>query len=132
WVSKLLVGPWFTSLYRIGTGSDWIFRRGLAGAYPNHPAFTRRFLDQWERPFKVRGTLDALRSMLQYGIQGFRLAQLRAVRVPAGREDVRSCSATPAADAGFAGVGRYGWNRRRSDRSRHVPRSGTDFGRQWS
>jgi len=83
WVSKLLVGPWFTSLYRIGTGSDWIFRRGLAGAYPNHPAFTRRFLDQWERPFKVRGTLDALRSMLQYGIQGFRLAQLRAVRVPA-------------------------------------------------
>jgi pimeloyl-ACP methyl ester carboxylesterase len=83
WLSKLLVGPWFTSLYRTATGSDWIFRRGLAAAYPNHPAFTRRFLDEWERPFKVRGTLDAFRSMLQYGIQGFHLAQLRAVRVPA-------------------------------------------------
>jgi pimeloyl-ACP methyl ester carboxylesterase len=83
WLSKLLVGPWFTSLYRIATSSDWIFRRGLAGAYPNHPAFTRRFLDQWERPFKVRGTLNAFRSMLQYGIQGFQLAQLHAVRVPA-------------------------------------------------
>jgi Alpha/beta hydrolase family len=83
WLSELLVGPWSTSLYRTATGADWIFRRGLAAAYPNHPAFTRRFLDGWERPFKVRGTLDAFRSMLQYGIQGFHLAQLRAVRVPA-------------------------------------------------
>jgi pimeloyl-ACP methyl ester carboxylesterase len=83
WVSRVLVGPWVTSAYRIGTSSDWIFRRGLAGAYPNHPPFTRRFLDEWERPFKVQGTLDAFRSMLKYGIQGFRLPQLRAVRVPA-------------------------------------------------
>jgi pimeloyl-ACP methyl ester carboxylesterase len=83
WVSKLLVGPWFTSVYRIATSSDWIFRRGLAGAYPNHPPFTRQFLEEWERPFKVQGTLDAFRSMLQYGIQGFRLAELRAVQVPA-------------------------------------------------
>lgn len=83
WLSKLLVGPWFTSLYRLATSSDWIFRRGLAGAYPNHPPFTRRFLDQWERPFKVSGTLDAFRSTLKYGIQGFHLGQLRTVRVPA-------------------------------------------------
>ena len=83
WVSKVLMGPWFTSVYRIATSSDWIFRRGLASAYPNHPPFTRQFLEEWERPFKVQGTLDAFRSMLQYGIQGFHLAQLRAVRVPA-------------------------------------------------
>src|SRR5437870_427009 len=83
WVSKVLIGPWFTSVYRIATSSDWIFRRGLAGAYPDHPPFTRQFLEDWERPFKVQRTLDAFRSMLQYGIQGFRLAQLRAVRVPA-------------------------------------------------
>ena len=31
----------------------------------------------------MQGTLDAFRSMLKYGIQGFRLPQLRAVRVPA-------------------------------------------------
>jgi pimeloyl-ACP methyl ester carboxylesterase len=83
WVSSVLVGPWFTSAYRIATGSDWVFRRGLASAYPNHPPFTRQFLQEWERPFKVEGTLDAIRSMLQYGIQGFHLADLRAVRVPA-------------------------------------------------
>jgi len=83
WVSSVLVGPWFTSAYRIATSSDWIFRRGLAGAYPNHPPFTRRFLEEWEQPFKVEGTLGAFRSMLRYGIQGFRLPQLRAVRVPA-------------------------------------------------
>jgi pimeloyl-ACP methyl ester carboxylesterase len=83
WVSDLLVGPWFTSAYRIATGSDWIVRHGLAGAYPNHPPFTRRFLEGWERPFRVQGTLDAFRSMLRYGIQGFHLAQLRAVHTPA-------------------------------------------------
>jgi len=98
WVSSVLVGPWFTSAYRIATGSDWIFRRGLAGAYPNHPAFTQEFLDEWERPFKVEGTLDAFRSLLKYGIQGFHLADLRAVGVPAlvlwgARDTVDSVSA---------------------------------------
>ena len=83
WLSKVLVGPWFTSIFRIATGSDWIFRRGLAGAYPNHPPLTREFLDEWERPFKVQGTLDALRAMLPYGIQGFQLTQLRAVHTRA-------------------------------------------------
>jgi pimeloyl-ACP methyl ester carboxylesterase len=80
WVSKVLVGPWFTSIFRIVTGSDWIFRRGLAGAYPNHPPFTKQFLNEWEQPFKVQGTLDAFRSTLKYGIQGLHLPQLRAVR----------------------------------------------------
>jgi pimeloyl-ACP methyl ester carboxylesterase len=83
WVSKVLVGPWVTSIYRIATGSDWIFRRGLADAYPGHPPFTPEFLEEWERPFKVQGTLSAFRATLRYGIQGFHLAQLRTVRVPA-------------------------------------------------
>jgi len=84
WVSDLLVGPWFTSAYRIATGSNWIVRRALRDAAgPHHPPFTDDFLDQWERPFEVRGTLDAFRSMLQYGIQGFQLADLRRVKVRA-------------------------------------------------
>jgi pimeloyl-ACP methyl ester carboxylesterase len=91
WVSHVLVGPWFTSLYRIATSSDWIFRRGLGGAYPHHPAFSRPFVEEWERPFEVQGTLAAFRGMLQYGIQGFQLPQLRNVRVPSlvlwGAED---------------------------------------------
>jgi pimeloyl-ACP methyl ester carboxylesterase len=82
WLNELLVGPWFTSAYRIATRSNWIFRRGLAGAYPHHPSFTSAFLEQWERPFKVQGTLEAFRTMLRYGIHGFQLSQLRAVRVP--------------------------------------------------
>ena len=98
WVSGALVGPWFTSAYRILTSSDWIFRRGLGGAYPNHPPFTHQFLEEWEQPFKVEGTLDAFRSMLKYGIQGFRLSDLRKVRVPAlvlwgGQDTVDSVSA---------------------------------------
>jgi pimeloyl-ACP methyl ester carboxylesterase len=83
WVADVVVGPWFTSAYRIATSSDWIFRRALSGAYPHHPPFTHSFLAEWERPFEVRGTLDAVRSMLPHGIQGFRLSQLHAVRAPA-------------------------------------------------
>ena len=84
WVSDLLVGPWFTSAYRIATGSDWIVRRALRNATgARHPPFTRAFLDEWKRPFRVRGTLDAFRSLLQYGIQGFHLPDLRRVRVRA-------------------------------------------------
>jgi pimeloyl-ACP methyl ester carboxylesterase len=79
WVSHVLVGPWVTSVYRLVTGSDWVFRRGLASAYPDHPPFTRRFLDEWQQPFKVEGTLAAFRSSLRYGIQGLHLDQLRAV-----------------------------------------------------
>ncbi len=98
WVGKVLVGPWFTSIYRIATGSDWIFRRGLAGAYPDHPPFTQQFLKEWEQPFKVQGTLDAFRSTLKYGIQGLHLAQLRVVRERAlvlwgARDTVDSVSA---------------------------------------
>jgi pimeloyl-ACP methyl ester carboxylesterase len=83
WLGDVLVGPWFTSVYRIATNSDWIFRRGLADAYPNHPPFTREFLDEWQRPFDVQGTLAAFRAMLGDGIQGFQLAQLRAVHTRA-------------------------------------------------
>jgi pimeloyl-ACP methyl ester carboxylesterase len=91
WVGKVLVGPWITSIYRLATRSDWIFRRGLAGAYPHHPSFTRAFLEEWKRPFQVQGTLDAFRVMSRYGIQGFELSRLRSVKVPAlvlwGAED---------------------------------------------
>jgi pimeloyl-ACP methyl ester carboxylesterase len=80
WLPDLLVGPWFTSLYRIATGSDWIFRRALRDAYgPHHPALTHAVLVPWERPFRVDGTLGAFRAMSRYGIQGYRLGDLRRV-----------------------------------------------------
>jgi len=80
WVPDLLVGPWFTSLYRIATGSDWIFRRALRDAFgPDHPPLTHSVLVPWELPFRVDGTLDAFRSMARYGIQGYGLPDLRRV-----------------------------------------------------
>jgi pimeloyl-ACP methyl ester carboxylesterase len=84
WLPDLVVGPWFTSIYRIATGSDWIFRRALRDAYgPRHPRFTHSVLRSWEQPFKVDGTLAALKSMARYGIQGYRLTDLRRVRARA-------------------------------------------------
>jgi len=83
WLSHLLLPPWYTSVYRIVTGSDWIFRRGLAGAWGRgKPPFTSGFIDEFQRPFRVSGTASALPSLLSYGIQGVSAATLERVRVP--------------------------------------------------
>ena len=75
--------PWFTSAYRIVTGSDWIFRSVLRGAWGAHPPrFDDALLDEFQRPFKVPGTAAAFTSMLRYGIQGVPAATLRSVRTP--------------------------------------------------
>ena len=56
WLTHLLVPPWFTSAYRIATGSDWLFRRGLRSAWGlESPPFTDAFIDAWQRPFRVAG-----------------------------------------------------------------------------
>jgi pimeloyl-ACP methyl ester carboxylesterase len=84
WVTDLLLSPWYTSVYRLVTSSDWIVRRALRGAFGKHaPPLTGEALEQWERPFKVKGTAAAFRSMLRYGIQGFKLADLRRVHTHA-------------------------------------------------
>jgi pimeloyl-ACP methyl ester carboxylesterase len=83
WVASLLQPPWYTAVYRLATGSDWIVRRALASAYgPHHPKLDHAALEPWERPFRVEGTASAFRSLLGNGLQGFRLPQLRGVRVP--------------------------------------------------
>jgi pimeloyl-ACP methyl ester carboxylesterase len=83
WLSRLLVPPWFTSAYRIVTGSDWIFRRGLRSAWgPHAPHFGDAFVDEWQRPFRLGGTAAAFTSMLRYGIQGVSTSTLRTLRGP--------------------------------------------------
>lgn len=77
-LSHLLVPPWYTSAYRIVTGSDWIFRRGLRDA--GAPRLDDTLLDAFQRPFRVPGTAAAFASLLQYGIQGVSVRSLRAVR----------------------------------------------------
>jgi pimeloyl-ACP methyl ester carboxylesterase len=76
----LLVPPWFTSVYRIVTGSDWIFRRGLRSA--GAPRLDDAALDAWQAPFRVAGTAGAFKAMLRYGIQGVSEQALRSVRTP--------------------------------------------------
>jgi pimeloyl-ACP methyl ester carboxylesterase len=83
WVASLVVDPYYTALYRIVTGSDWIFRKGLRQAYgPNRPPLDRRELDRWQRPLRVAGTAAAFKQMLPHGIEGWRLADLERVHVP--------------------------------------------------
>jgi pimeloyl-ACP methyl ester carboxylesterase len=83
WLSKLVVNPYYTSLYRIVTGSDWIVRRALRGALgPGVRAPGPAELDDWQRPFRVSGTAAAFRELFSYGIQGVSLDELRHVRVP--------------------------------------------------
>jgi pimeloyl-ACP methyl ester carboxylesterase len=79
WLAHLLLPPWYTSLYRIATGSDWIVRRVLRGAWP-HAHVTHAVLERFEAPFRVEGTDAAFRSMLGNGIQGVTGAQLEHVR----------------------------------------------------
>lgn len=91
WLSHLLVPPWFTSLYRIATGSDWVFRRGLRSAWGSKSAIPQSAVDEFERPFRVSGTASAFVSMLGHGIQGVSTATLARVHVRAlvawGSED---------------------------------------------
>jgi pimeloyl-ACP methyl ester carboxylesterase len=83
WATDFLVSPWYTSVYRLVTSTDWIVRRALKGAYGTYPPrLDRETLEQWERPFKVAGTAAAFRSLLRYGIQGFHLADLHGVHTP--------------------------------------------------
>jgi len=83
WLSNLLLPPWFTSAYRIATGSDWIIRRVLRNAWGNDPPpFGDAILDVWQEPFRVPGTAAAFKAMLRYGIQGVSTRTLQHVRVP--------------------------------------------------
>ena len=83
WLSNLLLPPWFTSAYRIATGSDWIFRRVLRNAWgKDPPSFDDAILDAWQEPFRIPGTAAAFRAMLRSGIQGVSRQALQRVHVP--------------------------------------------------
>jgi pimeloyl-ACP methyl ester carboxylesterase len=82
WLTSLLVPPWFTSAYRLVTGSDWIFRRGLREALGPNAQADDTMVEEFQRPFRMPGTAAAFKSMLRYGIQGVSDGTLRAVRAP--------------------------------------------------
>jgi pimeloyl-ACP methyl ester carboxylesterase len=80
WLSNLLLPPWYTTLFRIATSSDWLARRVLHDAWPHSPPLTHALLSQFEQPFRVQGTDSAFRSLLGYGIQGVSENDLRRLR----------------------------------------------------
>lgn len=80
WLTDLLVPPWFTSAYRIVTGSDVVFRHVLHQALGPGAHVDRSMIDEFQRPFRIPGTAGAFKSMLRYGIQGVSEQALRAVR----------------------------------------------------
>jgi pimeloyl-ACP methyl ester carboxylesterase len=82
WLSNLLVPPWYTSAYRIVTGSDWVFRRALRSAWGSVRPFPKAVVDEFQRPFRVSGTAAAFKPLLALGIQGVSTATLQRVRVP--------------------------------------------------
>jgi pimeloyl-ACP methyl ester carboxylesterase len=82
WLTALLVPPWFTSAYRIVTGSDFVFQRVLRDALGPRYRIDRALIDEFQRPFRLPGTAAAFKSMLRYGIQGVSGQALRAVRTP--------------------------------------------------
>jgi pimeloyl-ACP methyl ester carboxylesterase len=80
WLSNLLVPPWYTSVYRIVTGSDWIVRSALKSAW-GAGRFPNLVVERFQRPFRVSGTATAIQSLFGEGIQGVSAATLRRVRV---------------------------------------------------
>jgi pimeloyl-ACP methyl ester carboxylesterase len=78
WASSLFINPFYTSVYRILTRSDRVARDALKSAYgPELPPIDAATIDAWQRPLRVSGTKDAFHKMLGYGIQGYKLADLR-------------------------------------------------------
>jgi pimeloyl-ACP methyl ester carboxylesterase len=83
WLADLLVYPYYTALYRVVTGSDWIVGRVFRNAWgPDPPRSEHAALAQFERPFRVRGTEAGLKQLAAGGVPGLSLAQLARLRVP--------------------------------------------------
>ncbi len=83
WITNLLVYPYYTALYRILSGSDWLVSHVLRNAWgPHPPSFGHKLLAIFERPFRVAGTADALKQLASGGIPGVSHADLARLRVP--------------------------------------------------
>jgi pimeloyl-ACP methyl ester carboxylesterase len=84
WATRLLIDPFYTSLFRILTRSDFVARQALKSAYgPELPPIDDATLDGWQRPLRVTGTRRAFSELLGYGIQGYTLRELPATNARA-------------------------------------------------
>jgi pimeloyl-ACP methyl ester carboxylesterase len=82
-LSHLLLNPYYTSIFRMATGADWLVGRVVRGALgPHAHSPSHEQLGLWERQFRVRGTADAFRHLFAGGGSGVSSAELHRVRVP--------------------------------------------------
>lgn len=79
WAKTILLhSPFFTSAFRLATGTDWIVRKVLSNAWgPTHPPLGAAVLHRWTDQFRARGARDALREMLEHGIAGLSRTELQ-------------------------------------------------------
>jgi pimeloyl-ACP methyl ester carboxylesterase len=83
WITHLFFYPYYPALFRILSGSDWLVSKALRNAWgPHPPKFGHTLLANFERPFRVTGTADALKQFASGGIPGVSLADLGRLRVP--------------------------------------------------
>ncbi len=83
WLADLLVYPYYTAVYRLATGSNWVVASVLRNAWgPSPPPFSPATLAEFERPFRVDGTDGALKQLVSGGVPGLTLAELGRLRVP--------------------------------------------------
>ena len=93
WVTRLLIDPFYTSLFRIVSLSDRVARQALKSAYgPELPPIDNATIDGWQRPLRVTGTREAFEKLLGYGIQGYKLRDLPSTNARAlviwGADDI--------------------------------------------
>ena len=83
WLGYLALDPFYTSAFRIVTGSDWIVGRALRSALgPRAPKQSHADLALWKKPFRVAGTAAAFKQLFESGVPGLSLADLKRVSVP--------------------------------------------------
>jgi pimeloyl-ACP methyl ester carboxylesterase len=83
WLANIFVNPYFTTIFRLATHTDWLVRQVLDEAYgPDRPPITDARVDTWEREFRVKGTEKGFRDLFHTGVQGLTLEDLSRLRVP--------------------------------------------------
>ena len=83
WLANLFVNPYYTTLFRLFTHSDWLVHKVLVQAYgPDRPPITDARVDAFERAFRVKGTEKGFHDLFRGGVQGLTLADLRRLTVP--------------------------------------------------
>jgi pimeloyl-ACP methyl ester carboxylesterase len=83
WLANLVINPYYTTIFRLITHSDWLVHKVLVQTLgPDRSPTTSAEVDDFERPFRVDGTEQGFHDLFRGGVQGLTLADLRRLNVP--------------------------------------------------